>query len=114
MKSRDIMVYVVCAAVAAALIVFSVRRMTKSPQPPAAQPVATAPQQAPDVSGVRRMPLADLQERLDRSEVTLIDVRDADSYIAGHIPGAIHIPLSYIEGEVRYLPRDKPIVTYCT
>jgi 3-mercaptopyruvate sulfurtransferase SseA len=96
MKPRDLLVYVVCAAIAVALIVFSVRRMTKTPH--------AAPED--------RVAVKELQQRL--GTVTLIDVRDADSYIAGHIPGAIHIPLSYIEGEVRYLPRDKPIVTYCT
>jgi hydroxyacylglutathione hydrolase len=46
--------------------------------------------------------------------VTIIDVRDADSYRDRHIPGAMHIPLAYIQGEIPYLPKDKPIVAYCT
>jgi rhodanese-related sulfurtransferase len=44
----------------------------------------------------------------------VIDVRDVDAYLAGHIEGALQIPLSYIAGEVPYLRRGKPIVTYCT
>ncbi len=44
----------------------------------------------------------------------MIDVRDADSYVAAHIPGSLQIPLARIEGEVNYLPRGKRILTYCT
>jgi 3-mercaptopyruvate sulfurtransferase SseA len=81
-------------------------------------PVVTPPMQrtapADDVSSVPREPLAVGRARIERGEVLLIDVRDADSYIAGHIPGALHIPLSRIAGEIEYLPRDKPILTYCT
>jgi rhodanese-related sulfurtransferase len=47
-------------------------------------------------------------------QVTIIDVRDVDSYLASHIPGALQIPVTRIQGEIPYLPKDKPIVTYCT
>jgi len=111
MKRRDLIVYIVGGALAVALIAFSAMRLVKKNDvaPPPAAPVAAAP-----ASTFTRMPLAELQQHLQRNDVTLIDVRDIDSYIAGHIPSAIHIPLSYIEGEIPYLPKDKPIVTYCS
>jgi predicted sulfurtransferase len=63
---------------------------------------------------VRRTSPAELAALMARGEVIVIDVRDVDSYLAGHIEGALQIPLSYIAGEVPYLRRGKPIVTYCT
>ena len=56
----------------------------------------------------------ELAEMLKRGEAIILDVRDVDAYMAGHIEGALHIPLSYIEGEVPYLRKGKRIVTYCT
>lgn len=46
--------------------------------------------------------------------IVIIDVRDADAYLAGHIDGALHIPPQYLQGEMPYLPKDRPIITYCT
>lgn len=61
-----------------------------------------------------RMSIDDLKASMDRGEVTILDVRDADSYIAAHIPGSLHIPLARVEGEIPHLPKGKPVVTYCT
>ena len=41
----------------------------------------------------------------------LVDVREADEFRAGHIPGAINAPLSAIE-QVTF-PKDKPLFIYC-
>jgi 3-mercaptopyruvate sulfurtransferase SseA len=72
------------------------------------------PAQDAEHAAVPRMSVEDLHQKLARNEVTLIDVRDADSYRAAHIAGALQIPMARIEGEVPYLPKGKPIVTYCT
>jgi len=61
-----------------------------------------------------RIESQELRAQLERGAVIVLDVRDADSYIAGHIPGALQIPLSRVDGEIPYLPKDKPIVAYCT
>ena len=66
------------------------------------------------LESVPRISIAALREKIDRGDVVVMDVRDIDSYTAAHIPGALHIPVSYIESELRYLPRGKPIVAYCT
>ena len=57
--------------------------------------------------------LSELRERLRRGEVVLLDVRPAAEYQAGHLPGAISIPLDELERRLEELPRDKIIVAYC-
>lgn len=73
-------------------------------------------QNAPEQSNasVPRISVEDLREQWKAKSVTIVDVRDDASFAAGHIPGAIHIPFARIEGEMPALPKDKPIVTYCT
>jgi rhodanese-related sulfurtransferase len=55
----------------------------------------------------------ELNARLQRGEhVTVVDVRSADDYRAGHIPGAIHLP----QGKWHTLAgirKDRPVVVYC-
>ncbi|SDJ93707.1 ArsR/SmtB family transcription factor [Billgrantia gudaonensis] len=55
----------------------------------------------------------ELLAALERGEVALLDVRPADEYQAGHLPGAINIPLKQLEAMLGDLPRDKEIVAYC-
>ena len=79
-----------------------------------AQQAPAVEKQPDELAHVPRTQLATAKLEIDAGAVTVIDVRDADSYIAGHIPGALQIPLARVEGEVGYIPRAKPILTYCT
>jgi rhodanese-related sulfurtransferase/DNA-binding transcriptional ArsR family regulator len=54
-----------------------------------------------------------LLRRVRRGEVTIVDVRPAEEYAAGHIPGAISIPLADLEARAKELPRDRDVVAYC-
>jgi len=45
--------------------------------------------------------------------VTVLDVRPAEEYNAGHIPGALSLPLEELELRLSELPRDQEIVAYC-
>ncbi len=54
-----------------------------------------------------------LADRLGGRDVTLIDVRGKAEYEAGHIDGALHIPLGFLPRHLAELPQDAPIVTYC-
>ncbi len=58
------------------------------------------------------MPLADWQ-RLDGTDTVLVDVRNADEYAAGHLDGAIHIPLAELRRRYGELPRERPLAVYC-
>ena len=56
------------------------------------------------------------QELLQRSKdglVTILDVRPTDEFAAGHIPGAINVPLADIEKRLKDLPAGSEIVAYC-
>ena len=82
----------------------------------ATQPTATmAPPAAPNPNdAVARISVSELRDLHNRKDVTVIDVRDDTAFFEAHIPGALHIPMARIEVEAPNLPKDKPIVTYCT
>ncbi len=54
-----------------------------------------------------------LLERVHRGQVTVLDVRPPEEYRAGHIPGAISVPLSELDSRLAELPADREIVAYC-
>jgi rhodanese-related sulfurtransferase len=54
-----------------------------------------------------------LVARVRRGEVTLIDVRPAEEYLAGHISGAVSMPLPELAGRLAELPGDREVVAYC-
>ena len=58
--------------------------------------------------------VSELQAMVEKNEVTVIDVRNIEPYLAAHIPGALQIPVTMIEGEIPHLPKGKKIVTYCS
>ncbi len=45
--------------------------------------------------------------------VTVLDVRPVEEYKAGHIPGALSLPLKELQLRLSELPRDQEIVAYC-
>jgi rhodanese-related sulfurtransferase len=55
----------------------------------------------------------ELMRRVRKKEVLVLDVRPAEEYRAGHIPGARSIPVSELKRRVAELPRDQEIVAYC-
>ena len=55
----------------------------------------------------------ELVESMRDGLVTLLDVRPADEFAAGHLPGALNIPLKALEQRLAGLPRDQEIVAYC-
>lgn len=68
------------------------------------------------IPGLRRTPqlsVVDLQAKVAAGAVTVVDVRGANEWAGGHIPGAVHIPLGYLAERCRSLPTTKPIVMQC-
>ena len=56
------------------------------------------------------------KELLRRSRdglVTVLDVRPSEEYEAGHIPGALNVPLNEIEQHLAKLPKEQEIIAYC-
>ncbi|MGH7987665.1 MAG: ArsR/SmtB family transcription factor [Candidatus Binataceae bacterium] len=55
----------------------------------------------------------ELLRRMRDGLVTVIDSRPADEFAAGHLPGALNVPLRELKRRLRELPRDQAIVAYC-
>jgi rhodanese-related sulfurtransferase len=52
-------------------------------------------------------------ERLSGEGVIVLDVRPEEEYRAGHIPGALSVPVDGLEAALQALPKDREIVAYC-
>lgn len=63
------------------------------------------------MSSTAQMDTEYLARRLN--DVTVVDVRRDDEWEAGHIPGAIHIPLAAISKRFAEIPNDKPVAIHC-
>ncbi|PZQ44599.1 MAG: ArsR family transcriptional regulator [Phenylobacterium zucineum] len=64
--------------------------------------------------GAQPMRLSELQQAMAGDQgLTLIDVRPAVEYDAGHVPGAINVPVADLARRMAELPRDTPVVAYC-
>lgn len=59
------------------------------------------------------LPREELLERVKQGLVTIIDVRPASEYNAGHVPGAINVPLDKLEEQLIDFNSDKEIIAYC-
>jgi ArsR family transcriptional regulator len=67
-----------------------------------------------DESSVTRMSLPEFKNALESGRVLAIDVRDAQSYELGHIPGAVLIPLADVAKKaVEFKAEKRALVTYC-
>ena len=79
--------------------------------------------QRPDVSAARRAYLGEdathevgreeLLARARTGEIVVLDVRPAEEYEAGHIPGALSIPLAQLADRLAELPAGVEVVAYC-
>ncbi|WP_372523681.1 metalloregulator ArsR/SmtB family transcription factor [Sulfuricaulis sp.] len=55
----------------------------------------------------------ELLARVQKGLVTVLDVRPADEFSAGHLPGAINIPIDQLERGLARLPKKREVVAYC-
>ena len=60
---------------------------------------------------IEQITVKELSSRLDH--VTVVDVRSANEWAGGHLPGAMHIPLGYLAERALEIPRLKPVVLQC-
>ncbi len=54
-----------------------------------------------------------LQQRLATTNLTLVDVREVHEYRAGHVPGAINIPLGLLPVRLHELPAGAELTLIC-
>jgi len=58
--------------------------------------------------------IAKLKNQLKKTQTLLVDVRESSEYQSGHIPDAINIPLRTLTRNLDKIPRDRPVVLYCS
>lgn len=63
--------------------------------------------------GMQGVDRNDLLKRVRNGAVTVLDVRPAEEYRTGHIPGARSVPLEKLKKMLSRLPKDQEIVAYC-
>jgi rhodanese-related sulfurtransferase len=61
---------------------------------------------------VQEISVAELAERLDANAV-VVDVRQPDEYLGGHVPGAVLIPLNDVPERFGELPTDREVLVVC-
>jgi rhodanese-related sulfurtransferase/DNA-binding transcriptional ArsR family regulator len=79
--------------------------------------LAEVEQAARDYLGARDemepVSLTELRRRLSKGDVTLIDVRPEAEYRAGHIPGALSMPVDQLGRRYREIPKHREVIAYC-
>ena len=59
------------------------------------------------------LPRQELLERVRDGLVTVLDVRPPEEYAAGHVPGAVNVPLCELEHYLKELNPEQEVVAYC-
>jgi len=63
--------------------------------------------------GMEPVEARELLKRVRGGRVTVLDVRPVEEYNAGHIAGALSIPLKELQRRLAEVPKGRPIVAYC-
>ncbi len=63
--------------------------------------------------GYTRRPASEVHPRWTQNGLVVLDVRTAEEYAAGHIPGSRHIPLGHLPGRLDEVPIDQPVLVHC-
>ncbi len=106
MNSRIYRLALVLVLVVSGLIGCAPRTQSPAPQAPAASPTVALKLGA-DVN------VDQVHALYQQGAVVIVDVREVDEYEAGHIPGALLIPLSELEKRVKDVPRDAEVILVC-
>lgn len=62
---------------------------------------------------VQQISMNEAVKALQNQQVVFVDVRTADEYKQGHVPGAILIPLADLENRRNEIPKDKKVLLIC-
>lgn len=63
--------------------------------------------------GLEPIPARELLARARAGEVMVLDVRPPEEFAAGHLPGAVNVPLSELEARLGDFSPDQEVVAYC-
>lgn len=57
--------------------------------------------------------LTDLRRMMRDGDVTVVDVRPAEEFAAGHVPGALSVPVAELKRRLREIPKRREVIAYC-
>lgn len=66
-----------------------------------------------EMEGLYTLTMDQVHEKLDGGDVILLDLRPTEEYEAGHIEGAVSVPMEELDSYLQQLPKDKEVVAYC-
>jgi len=66
-----------------------------------------------DLEGYSFVTTEELKDVYDKEDVYVVDIRKENEWNAGHIPGANHHMLGYLEDQAKNIPEDKTVVVHC-
>lgn len=66
-----------------------------------------------DRDGLEPISRDELRARLRKRSVIVLDVRPAEEYAAGHLPGAVSIPVSELKQRLKEIPKGQDVVACC-
>lgn len=66
-----------------------------------------------DTAGIRLVGREELLHAASEGRALVLDVRPTEEYAAGHVPGAVSIPLDQLADRLAEIPPDTEVVAYC-
>jgi thiosulfate sulfurtransferase len=65
------------------------------------------------MNAIPEIQLDDAKKKLEEKNCLFVDVRDAGSYRAGHIPGAVHLHDGNVQEFVAGADKEREVIVYC-
>jgi hydroxyacylglutathione hydrolase len=66
-----------------------------------------------ELETVKQITASEAKHLWEKGQAHILDVRGADEYLAGHIPGAQNIHAGRVMKNLHRIPRDKPVIVHC-
>ena len=65
------------------------------------------------IDDLEAVPAKEVLGRARKGLVTVLDVRPPEEFAAGHLPGAVNIPIRELAKRLKDLPKGKEVIAYC-
>ena len=65
------------------------------------------------IDELEAVPAKEVLQRARKGLVTVLDVRPPEEFAAGHLPGAVNIPVRELARRLKELPKSKEVIAYC-
>jgi phage shock protein E len=96
----------------AATMLASTASIADQAGPAPSQPASAAAAAGASLPSISPQALLERQAKGDPS-LFVLDVRTAEEFAAGHVPGAVNVPYDQVASQLAQIPKDKDVVLYC-